>query len=242
MADPRIDWLDQLLREDAAAVVYPSTPTFANPAGAVLPRSRAPLWRLAALATVILLVVGTLLAVPRTRTAFAHFFGRVQGERIEVLPTPAAGATASPFPTNVPFEQIAVPIAVGDVSARLHFTPALPNRPDAPRYFVLPYAGVGVLVLVYPDVTVWETPNFIYGKGVSEGTSIQELTVKGQPAYWIEGGSRIVRILRPNGEEVVGTQRTVDKRTLIWRGELLTYRLEGDLGLADALAVAESLP
>jgi hypothetical protein len=67
--------------------------------------------------------------------------------------------------------------------------------------------------------------------------------VGGQAAYWIAGGGHIVRFVDASGTVVAGSERTVERNTLIWQSASGTnYRLETDLTQAEALALAETLP
>ena len=245
MTEPRQDWLDELLRADAAASQYPATPRFANPAAGVertwgrrfVPR------RFGVAIAALLIAVAVLLALPDTRSAIADFLGlRVQGERIEILPTPPAGVTPTALPTPQSIETIARPIAKQDIATQMGFTAQLPAGGEPQAYYALPLGGVRVLILLYPNYVLWETSSFLYGKGLPDGAILKELTIRDQPAYWIASVDRTVKIFTPEGKEVVGTQRTVAQNTLIWRGRALTYRLEADFDLEEAIKIAEGLP
>jgi hypothetical protein len=65
---------------------------------------------------------------------------------------------------------------------------------------------------------------------------IQETTVNGGPAVWATG-PYLVRLL--NGD--LDIRRLVDGNVLIWVEDEITYRLETDLPLAEAVRIAESL-
>lgn len=51
-----------------------------------------------------------------------------------------------------------------------------------------------------------------------------------------------MRFLDADGETIAGTERAVDRDTLIWRNGETFYRLGTDLPRAAAVAIAESLP
>lgn len=102
-----------------------------------------------------------------------------------------------------------------------------------------------MLVLEYPEFDLWEVDSVIFEKLLlGKGTTVLEQpTVKGAPAYWIAGGSHILRVLTADGREQVLLQRTVDGNTLIWRSANLNYRLETkSLTKEQAITIAESLP
>ena len=65
---------------------------------------------------------------------------------------------------------------------------------------------------------------------------IQETQVNGQHAIWAEGPYPL--ILRNGNVEFT---RLIDGHVLIWTGVNVTYRLETDLSMEEALKVAESL-
>ena len=67
--------------------------------------------------------------------------------------------------------------------------------------------------------------------------------MQGRPAYWISGGPHFVRFIGRSGTPVAGSERTVSRNTLVWRGPGGTNdRLEIDGTLEQALEIANSLP
>src|SRR5690242_7900358 len=102
------------------------------------------------LAAVALLIAAVLvvLAVPRTRTAVAEFFGLVEGYRIEVLtPTPTAAPalassetpvrTPTATPTATLLQDVAQRSTLEEAAKRLGFEPALPASPETPEVYLL---------------------------------------------------------------------------------------------------------
>ena len=65
---------------------------------------------------------------------------------------------------------------------------------------------------------------------------VQETTVKGQRAIWAVGP---YPIRFSNGD--LDFVRLIDGHVLIWEEGNLTYRLETELGLEEAIRIAESL-
>ena len=121
-----------MLEELARAVTYPAAPdlraavlsriTVAKP----LPAKRPGAWGLAAgaLAVLVIAFLATLTVSRDARDAVADFLGlAVEGERIEILPTPAGGQTATPFPTPVRLEQIAERVTRAQAVQRAGFEP-----------------------------------------------------------------------------------------------------------------------
>ena len=93
-------------------------------------------------------------------------------------------------------------------------------------------------------VVAWQTTvDGMVGKGlVYDGDAVvTATTVNGAEAYWITGGPRLVTMFGPQGERLVGSTRTVDANTLVWSDGERYFRIEGDLTLEEALAVAEGI-
>ncbi|MDA0353300.1 MAG: hypothetical protein O3A10_13970 [Chloroflexi bacterium] len=138
-------WLDT----EAAAAAYPTTPDLASRVVAAArierraPRfaiGRAP--RLAAATVVALVMLAATIAVPPARTAIGEFFGLVQGERIEVLPTPPPDVTPTAFPAPPPLENLGSPYSLEAIAAVVGFAPALPAGELPRAVFLVDYDGV----------------------------------------------------------------------------------------------------
>jgi hypothetical protein len=68
---------------------------------------------------------------------------------------------------------------------------------------------------------------------------VEETTVNGRPALWTEGPYLLQ--FRRDGHTVTEVQRLVEGHVLIWAEGEITYRLESDLPLEEAVRIAESL-
>jgi hypothetical protein len=101
-------------------------------------------------------------------------------------------------------------------------------------------------------VLVWAKPDqpdqvqlslHLLGLGTFAGkgppVTVQETTVNGQRAYWTEG-PYLLQIRRNNRTEN-DVRRLIDGHVLIWTEAEITYRLETDLSLEEAVKIAESL-
>jgi len=122
--------------------------------------------------------------------------------------------------------------------------PALPSGVgEAEALYVVRYGGQPLLIAVYEDFDLWQTRGGgFFGKGVPADILIEQPEVNGRDAFWIEPGGHETAFFDDDGNEVRGSRRTVDSNVLIWRGEETYYRLETELSLEEALAIAETLP
>ncbi|MEX2229374.1 MAG: hypothetical protein WEB13_07020 [Dehalococcoidia bacterium] len=245
--------VERLLAEAARGAAYPPPPALRARVLASLAAERARAGgrpavargrRRTVLTAVAALVAAFALAavaaIPPARTAVAEFFGLVAGERIE------RGAVV---PSNLPAparpDQFARPAGLTEAAAALGAEVPLPADYGTPEgIFIVAYGGHPLVILQYPTFDLWETrgESFVVVKRVPADAILSIETVRGRPAYWIESRAYEVRFFGPDGVEVLGARRTVDRHALIWRGEELYYRIETELPLGAARDVAASLP
>ena len=171
--------------------------------------------------------------------------------RIVFLPEVESGE-ALPPPVTVP--EIAVPATLETAADLAGFPLALPAGHGAPRavYFIEAYLrqvygvdaqGDIVVVLEFEGFDLWQTrARGYFLKGVPLDVLIETTDVKGAPAYWIESEGHTLQLVDADGNTVPGSQRTVIRNVLVWRGAETHYRLEGDLTRSQALVIARSLP
>jgi len=247
-----LGWEENMLVELARAVAYPAAPDLRSMVAArmVDPATPAPQrpWRLAAgaLAAIVLAVALTLFVSREAREAVADFLGLgVQGERIEVLPTPPAGTTATPLPTPVLLGSIAQKVSREDAIRFSGIQPKLPASLGAPRDYFLVGSDPALFVADYGQLQIWEfslADEIFIGKGlIGGGDVVQSMMVNGKPGYWIKGGERIVTVMGSDGKERSGTQRTVLEPALVWAEGGLYRRIEGPTTLEAALALAAEM-
>jgi hypothetical protein len=230
--------------------------------------------RVALATAAVLVALAATLAWPSSRTAVGEFLGLVEGERIEVVPataTPAVTATGTgtsevgagaagtseagagpsvtpwPTPTRHPLATFGDPVSFGEVERALRFVPALVDGELPVSVYLLDYESTQVVVLSYPEFDLWQARNTGFGyfsKGPIPSDWISTPAIGERFGYWIEGGSYIVRFVDEEGEVVAGSERTVDRNTLIWQGPESGryYRLESGLSLEEAVGIAEQLP
>jgi hypothetical protein len=242
--------VEALLEQSAAHFPYPATPPLA---GAVLARvreQRAPvapfggLMRLAtagaALAAIAVVALVAAVSIPASRSALADFFhlSRVRIERKAVTSTPPALAPGS----------FARPVSLEELRDTAGFPLLLPRvdgkmlEPDA-VYLQGEEFDAPIAILSYETAgyDLYETRMGYINKIITGPEPVQEISFSGHPAYWVEQGGHIVQFLDPAGRVVVQTERSVDRATLVWEEDGITYRIESSLSQAETVAVAESL-
>ncbi len=243
---------------------YPPTP---DVAGTVRQRLRrtpvrpALLRRQLAWAVVIALVIlAGLMAVPQVRAAVFEIL-RIGAIRIvPTTPTPAApaltptgaGPATTPSPSPTPLSSVldlAGETTLADARARVSFPirrPAYPSDLGPPDHVFLQDLGGQVIVLVWMDraqpdhvrMSLHELGPGTFADKIRPPV-VQETTVNGQRAVWTEG-PHLLQFSR-NGQVIYDARRLVEGHTLVWTQGDITYRLETDLSLNDAVRIAESL-
>ncbi|MFN2525717.1 MAG: hypothetical protein ABR505_05570 [Actinomycetota bacterium] len=258
---PERDELERALRRLAREVEFPETPDVARAVtarlekGPLAPPARLPRagWRtrpalvFAAAGLALVAVTASLIAFPAARRAVADWLG-VSGIRIETetkAPSPAEGRLDLGIPTSL--TQVA-----GEVDFEV-LVPAALGPPD--EVFLREPPEGGMVTLVYrsrpglrsrvPGVGLILSqfeghlrPDLIK-KITAGGTRVRGAEVSGLPAYWLSGAPHSFLYLDESGRIAEDTVRLAGNVLLWERG--VTYRLESELSLDAAIAIAESL-
>lgn len=236
---------------------YPTTPPVANAVMARLrvssprPRNRQFAW---AMVAVIILLAG-LMFVPPVRAAVLEF---IQVGIVRIFPAPVeksapaiqAPPTATPASTpesSLPFlETLLGETTLEEAQSIVDFPiplPAYPSDLGAPDRVYLQNANGWMLILVWLDpqsshvemsLHIIESGSWAIEK--YQPAAIEETTVHGQRAVWTSGP---YPLLLSNGN--IDLTRMVDGHVLIWEENGITYRLETNLTMEEAVRVAESL-
>ncbi len=245
--EPGDPW-ETRLRQIAGAFPYPPTPSIR--ALTTPPGPRRPWRRLAWAVAAILLVVAGLLAVPQVRAAVAEFL-QLGAIRIFQTPSPATVFPAeekNPTPVTSLLD-LAGETSLAEARERLTFPLRLPTYPPdlgPPDRVFRQDLGGPVVVLAWLDPEQPErvqlslhqlSPGTFAEKG--DPGHIQETIVNGRPAYWTEG-PYLLQFRRGN-ETQFDLRRLVQGHVLLWTEGEITYRLETDLPLNEAIKIAESL-
>jgi len=222
-----------------AAVDYPPTPDLASAVERSLApqaprRSRA---RPLALGFAILLAVvaGVLAFSPGARSAFLELF-RLQGAtvtRFEALPEVelidfdlGEHVTREEAERRVGFELVdlgepdAIHLRAGRVVSLVY------GPSERPRLVLSQFRGA-----------VWDG---FHKKAVGTGTTIENVTVRGEPGLFVSGDEHYVMFI--DGDGLVNDERTaLAGNTLLWNRGPLLLRLEADVPREEALELAESV-
>jgi len=247
----------------AGGLDYPRTPDIA---GSVMTRLRPstrpgfPSRRLAWSLTILLILFSSLMLIPPARAAIIEFiqigvvriFGSPATPPVEEIPSTVVPITATPGPTLpalIPIlEDIAGEMTLEEAQQTLDFPILLPSYPpdlgDPDRIFVQDAEGK-MAILVWVDLrqqsdqilmSLHFIPRGSWAIDKAEPAVIQETSVNGQRAIWAVGPYPL-RLY--NGD--LQFRRLIDGHVLIWEEENITYRLETDLSLEEAIKIAESL-
>jgi hypothetical protein len=253
-SQPEDAW-EAFVRQSAATLPYPPTPDVSEKVVARLADRRAapqhPILRLQPLwvAAVLLALLLGLWAVPPVRAAILDFL-QIGAVRIWLAePTPESDSTAVSSSTTMPNSLLELfgRTTLADAEAQAGFAIRLPTypaglgEPDAVFYQEL--AGP-VVVLVWMDDKQPEVPEYslhILGNNASADKSnppvVERTTVNGNEALWTNGPY----LLRYGDSSEWEFRYLISGRVLIWQEDGLTYRLESNLSLDEAVRMAESL-
>ncbi len=234
-------------------------------------KRQAPLRNRWAVTGLLALVLVVLFAVPSVRAEIVRFFqvGVVRIfpadptltalpslPQAPVIATPAVvfPVTATPLSGNIPYEppyavtmsDLAGETTLEAAQASLPFSIRLPDYPTelgAPDRVFLQENGQ-MVILVWTDPAKPQNARLSLHEigqggilvGKFEPRVILETQVNGRYGVWVQGP---YLIQLTNGS--IEFRRTVEGNTLIWEENGITYRLETNLTLEEALKIAESL-
>jgi hypothetical protein len=187
---------------------------------------------------------------PAARNAVADFLG-IEGISIGRGETSSARLGER---LEVPGEEM----TLDEARERAGFDIVVPDRlGDPDETYVASYLEGGVVTLVYeadgdlPEargtgvgalITEFRAgvDRELIGKTAPPATSIERVSVEGGEGYWITGRPHAVGYLGPDGRFRQDDLRLAGN-TLIWERGELSLRLEADVDLEEALAIARSM-
>jgi len=242
---------------------YPRTPDIADSVMTRLRPSTRPRFisrRLAWSLTIVLILCSSLMLIPPARAAIIEFiqigvvriFGSPATPPVEEIPSTVVPATATPGPTLpalIPIlEDIAGEMTLEEAQQTVDFPILLPSYPPDLghlNHIFVQDADGEMAILVWLDLRqqpgrVLMSLHFIpagsWAIDKVKPTLIQETSVKGERAIWTVGPYPL-RLY--NGD--IEFTRLINGHVLIWQEGDITYRLETDLPLEEAIKIAESL-
>ena len=218
--------------------------------------------RLAWALTVILILFASLMLIPPARAAIIEFIqiGVVRIFRAEPtpvvppnqqIPSTRVPLTATPLPTSQPLipilERLAGEMTLEEAQKAVSYPIQLPTYPSdlgpPDRIFVQEAEGkMTILVWIDPQqpdkvlMSLHMIPPGSWAIHKFDPAQVQETTVKGQRAIWAVGPYP----LRMRDSDLQ-FMRLIEGHVLIWKDKDITYRLETDLPLEEAVKIAESL-
>ncbi len=249
------------LRSKVTGMEYPRTPDIAGSVTARLhtaTRSRFNPKALAWSLTIILVLCSSLMLIPSARAAIleiiqigvVRIFPRSIEPTAEVIrtATPLVVTSTAPASDLIPIlNRMAGKTTLADAQNKVKFPILLPTYPsdlDQPDHVYIQDADGKMVILIWLDpqrpdkvlMSLHFIPNGSWAINKMEPKVIQETRVNGQRAIWAEGPYPL--ILRNGNVEFT---RLIEGHVLIWADGDITYRLETDLSLEEAIKVAESL-
>lgn len=266
MSELQQELFEKQLSSIAKGLDYPRTPDVAGSVMKRLPARgrgvRGERRRLAWSLTVILVLISSLMLIPPARAAILEFIqiGIVRIFRAE--PTPVAPpqqefpativpVTATPAATSealIPIlEQMAGEMTLEEAQQIVRYPILLPSYPpdlgQPDRVFVQD-AGGSVTFLIWTDpqqpdeilMSLHMIPPGSWAVDKMDPARIEETTVNGQRAVWAVGP---YPIQFSNGN--LDFIRLIDGHVLIWTDGRITYRLETEVDMEEAIRIAESL-
>lgn len=263
MSELQQELFEKQLVSIAKGLDYPRTPDIARPVMKRLRSSARPQFvsrRFAWSLTAILVLFASLMLIPPARAAILEFIqiGIVRIFRAEPTPAtppqqqfPSLPVTVTPSVTAAPLipilERLAGERSLTGAQQLVDYPILLPSYPPdlgpPDRVFVQDADGnMTILIWIDPEdptqvlMSLHLIPPGSWAIDKMEPAQIQETIVNGRRAIWAVGPYP-VRFSNGNMDFV----RLIDGHVLIWTDGEVTYRLETELTMAEAVRVAESL-
>ncbi len=220
-----------------------------------------------ALVTLAIVLLTVLAISPETRATATDIL-RLRG--IEIfrgpVPTPSPTPSRSPgavvTPNPFPSAGLGVLVSLDEAKARAGYPVLVPadpllGAPDEVYLRAVPnstavsfvyktragipvsaQAGVAAIVTEFAGATVDEQ---FFGKVLDPSTTLEKVTVNGQPAFWIQGTPHFFFYSYGGPGQVQQETLRLAGNTLIWTQGPLLMRLEAQVDKATALRIAASL-
>jgi hypothetical protein len=195
-----------------------------------------------AAAALVAIFVALMAFSPGVRSAVLEALG-LQGARIERRePSPQARAAGGRL-------RLGAPTTLAAARDRAPFDVVVPDDPGSPDGVFFdgraPAGGQVAFVWTRPGRPLLLTqiaalPEPVVGKAAGAGTRIEELSIDGEPGFWLSGAPHEFAFITPDHE--FRTQRLrLAGDTLIWNRDGVLLRLEGAPSKERALQIAGSV-
>lgn len=227
---------------------YPSTP---NISAGVMKKIRQPRFiprRLAWVLIFIIIFISSLFAIPPVRAAILEFLqiGIVRIFPQNVEPTQELIPTITPAPSMIPLlDSVFGKTTLDEAKQQVDYQILLPQNFGEPDYvFVQDAEGyMTILVWMNPiqpqsvELSLHFIPNGSWAITKMGPRVLQETTVNDYKAVWAVGPYPLILY---NHREIEIT-RLIEGNVLIWTDGNITYRLETNLSMEEAILIAENL-
>jgi hypothetical protein len=251
MNDKHMKIKEEKIREWSLEFSYPPTPDIAGEISEQPLQLMKPAYQrrllLAWVTSFIVLIGVVLIAVPSVRAQILEYL-QIGAARIFLNePIPGESSTESPQGLYPAIADLAGETTLAEAQSKLDFLIRLPSYPNdlgMPDLVYLQDGGGSVLVFIWLNPQdpgkvrlnlLQAAPGALVAKGAP--AVLQETTVHNQQAFWLQGG----HILQYTNGSHAQVSLMVNGNVLLWEEEGITYRLESDLSLAEAVQIAESL-
>jgi hypothetical protein len=212
----------------------------------------------AIIALMIAISLAVTMTVPTVRAALLEWIRSGAVQIYLIQPSPSPTPTLRPGTSIPTFSPSVTPLAsaldlagetsLAEARERAGFPILLPSYPTdlgQPQHIFLQELDVPSVVLVWMNAAQPNEIRFSLSQTPSGSVVLQKMApqevantfVNGQPAYWVT--SPYVLVDRRGDWDV--TRLISSGHTLIWTAGDMTYRLESELELAEAVRLAESL-
>ncbi len=191
---------------------------------------------------IVLVLLLSLLAIPPVRAAIIEF---IQIGAIKIFDVPSAQPTLTEPLQKLSLGDIGTEITLAEAQDIMPLLmPTIPNYAAAPDaiYRQTLNEREAVITLVWygndarPQIALTQIGIPSFGIKWASGEQVTATAVNDLPAVWIEGPH-----LFSFAEFAFSDFVTIDSQVLLWTAGDNTLRLEGDLTLAEAVDIAESL-
>lgn len=219
------------------------------------------------IATVALALAAVLVFSPQARATATEIL-RLRGVQIfqGPVPTPSPAPTRSPGATPTPAPSVGLglgtPVSIDEARARAGYPIVVPADPllgppdeiylravGTSNQVAFVYrvragipqsreAGIAALVSEVGGGTVDEQ---FFGKVIGGGTTLEKLSIDGEPGFWIEGTPHFFFYATGSGGQTQQENLRLAGNTLIWQHRGLLLRLEAQVDKATALRIAASV-